>query len=63
MYSFERFMTILKKHVHNQSRPKGCMVQDWAIEKVIEFAVDYMDLQAIGKPISLHEGRLLGKGT
>jgi hypothetical protein len=63
MYSFERFMTILKKYVHNQSRPKGCMVQGWAIEKVIEFAVDYMDLQAIGKPISLHEGRLLGKGT
>jgi hypothetical protein len=39
------------------------MVQDWTIEEVIEFAVDYMDLQAIGKPISRHEGRLSGKGT
>jgi hypothetical protein len=39
------------------------MVQGWAIEEVIEFVVDYMDLQAIGKPISRHEGRLPGKGT
>jgi starvation-inducible outer membrane lipoprotein len=63
MYSFERFMTILKKYVCNQSRPGGCMVQGWATEEVIEFAIDYMDLQAIGKPISRHEGRLSGKGT
>jgi hypothetical protein len=27
MYPFERFMTILKKYVHNRSRPEGCMVQ------------------------------------
>jgi hypothetical protein len=39
------------------------MVQGWAKEEVIEFDVDYMDLQAIGKPISRHEGRLSGKGT
>jgi hypothetical protein len=39
------------------------MVQGWATKEVIEFAVDYMDLQAIGKPISRHEGRLSGKGT
>jgi hypothetical protein len=58
MYPFERFMTILKKYVHNQSRPEGCMVQGWATEEV-----DYMDLQAIGKPISRHEVRLSRKGT
>jgi hypothetical protein len=39
------------------------MVQGWATEEVIEFTVDYMDLQAIDKPISRHEGRLSGKGT
>jgi hypothetical protein len=39
------------------------MVQGWATEKVIEFIVDYMDLQVIGKPISRHEGRMSGKGT
>jgi hypothetical protein len=63
MYPFERFMTVLKKCVRNRSRPKGCMVQGWAIEKVIEFDVDYMDLQAIGKPTSHHEGRMFEKGT
>jgi hypothetical protein len=39
------------------------MFQGWATEEVIEFTVDYMDLQAIGKPISHHEGHLFGKGT
>jgi hypothetical protein len=62
IYPFERFMTVLKKHVHNRSCPKGCMVQGWATDEVIEFTVDYMDLQAIGNPISHHEGRLSGKG-
>jgi hypothetical protein len=32
------------------------MVQGWAKKEVIEFTIDYMDLQAIGKPISCHEG-------
>jgi hypothetical protein len=63
MYPFEKFMTVLKKYVHNRSRPEACMAQGWAREEVIEFAVDYMDLQAIGKPISHHEGHLSRKGT
>jgi hypothetical protein len=63
MYPFERFMSVLKKYVRNQSRPKGCMVQGYATEEVIEFVIDYIDLQAIGKPISCHEGRLSKKGT
>jgi hypothetical protein len=63
IYPFARFMIVLKKNVHNQSRPKGCMVQGWATEEVIEFTIDYMDLKAIGKSISHHEGRLSGKGA
>jgi hypothetical protein len=63
MYPFERFMIILKKYVHNQSHPEGCMVKGWATDEVIKFAVDYMDLYVIGKPISRHEERLFGKGT
>jgi hypothetical protein len=39
------------------------MVQGWVTKEVIEFAVEYMDIQAIGKPILHHEGRLSGKGT
>jgi hypothetical protein len=39
------------------------MVQGYATEEVIEFAIDYMDFQSIGKPISRDEGRLSRKGT
>jgi hypothetical protein len=39
------------------------MVQGWATKEVIEFAVDYMDLQEIGKPISRLEGHLSRKET
>ena len=39
------------------------MAQGWATEEVIEFAIDYMDQNAIGKPVTRHEGRLSGKGT
>jgi hypothetical protein len=35
MYPFERFMSVLKKYVHNRSRPKGCMVQGGAKEKLL----------------------------
>jgi hypothetical protein len=48
IYPFKRFMTVLKEYVHNQSRSEGCMVQGWVTKEVIEFVVDYMDLQAIG---------------
>jgi hypothetical protein len=48
MYPFERFITILKKYVRNRSRLEGCMVQGWVTKEVIEFVVDYMDLQAMG---------------
>jgi hypothetical protein len=30
MYPFERFMTVIKKYVRNQTRPERCMVQGWA---------------------------------
>jgi hypothetical protein len=63
MYPFERFMTVLKKYVRNRSLSEGCIVQSWATEEVLDFVVDYMDIQAIDKPISCHEGRLYGKGT
>jgi hypothetical protein len=39
------------------------VVQGWATEEVNEFAIDYLDLQVIGKPISRYEGCLSGKGT
>jgi hypothetical protein len=43
------------------SRISGC--DSYAIEEVVEFCIDYMDLQPIGVPVPRHEGRMLGKGT
>jgi hypothetical protein len=63
MWAFERFMGIIKKYVRNRSRPEGSIVEGYAIEEVVEFCIDYMDLQPIGVPVPRHEGRMLGKGT
>ena len=38
------------------------MAHGWGMEEVVEFAINYIDLKAIGKPISYHEGRIKGKG-
>jgi hypothetical protein len=40
----------------------GCD-KGFVTEEVIEFVVDYMDLQDIGKPILRQEGRLSRRGT
>jgi len=58
MYPFERFMGVVKKYVHNRHRPEGCIAEGWGTEEVIEFCIDYMDLNPIGVPVSRHEGRL-----
>jgi hypothetical protein len=63
MYPSERFMTVLKKYVHNQTRQEDCVVQGYATEEVIDIAIDYMDLQSNGMAISCHEGCLSEKGT
>jgi hypothetical protein len=63
IYPCERFITVLKKCVCNRNRREGCMIHGCAIDEVIEFVVDYMDLQAISKPISHQEGRLSRKVT
>lgn len=63
MYPFERFMGVVKKYVRNRGRPEGCIAEGWATEEVIEFCIDYMDLNPIGLPVSRHEGRLRGTGT
>jgi hypothetical protein len=39
------------------------MTQGWAMGEVIEFIIDYIDLEVIIKPISRHEWRISGKQT
>jgi hypothetical protein len=64
MFSFERFMGVLKKYVHNRARPEGSISKGYLTEEVIDFCVDFVpDLNPIGLPQSRHEGRLSGKGT
>ena len=41
MFSFERFMAVLKKHVRKRSRPEGCIAKGYGTEEVIEFCVVY----------------------
>jgi hypothetical protein len=63
MFSFERFMGVLKKYVHNRTRPEGSISKGYLTEEVIEFCVDFVpDLSSIGLPQSRHERRLSGKG-
>jgi len=64
MVPLERYMAVLKKYVHNRSRPEGCIPKDYGTEEVIEFCVDFIDdLSLIGVPMLCHDGRLKGKGT
>src|SRR3954471_20729507 len=64
MFPFERFMGVLKKYVHNRTRPEGRISKGYGTEEVIEFCVDFIpDLKPIGVPESRYEGRLCGNGT
>src|SRR6266542_6389560 len=33
MYSFERYMAILKRYVQNHANPEGCMIQSYHMEE------------------------------
>ena len=58
MFSFERFMGVLKKCVHSYARPEGSIAKGYRTEEVIEFCIDFIpDLDSIGVPESWHEGR------
>ena len=42
MYTFERFMKILKGYVRNQTLPEGCIVECYIVEEGIEFYSEYL---------------------
>jgi hypothetical protein len=62
MYPLERIMTVLKKYVRNQSRPKGCMVQGWATEEAIEFTLIIWISKQLVSLFCAMMGACLGKG-
>ena len=64
MFSFERFMGVLKKYVHQRARLEGSIAEGYGTEEVIEFCVEFIsELDPIGVPESRHDRRLSGKGT
>ncbi|XP_028102256.1 uncharacterized protein LOC114301506 [Camellia sinensis] len=42
MYSFERYMKILKGYVRNRARPKGCIAECYIAEECMQFCSGYM---------------------
>jgi hypothetical protein len=63
MFSYERYLTVLKSYVQNRAHPEGSIMEGYTTEEVIECCIDYVkDGKRIGLPIPLHEGRLRGRG-
>ena len=55
-------MKILKGYVRNRYRPEGSIVEGYTTEECVEFCSSYLaNVDAIGVPISRHEGRLQGE--
>jgi hypothetical protein len=64
IYAYERFNGILKSFVRNRAYPEGSMVQEYCIEKAVEWALNYADpSNLLDVPKSRHEGRVIQKGT
>lgn len=56
MFSFERYMVILKKYVRNHSRLEASIAMGYGTEEVVEFCVELIeDLRPIRVPESSHE--------
>jgi hypothetical protein len=63
MFPYERYLAALKLYVQNRAHLDGFIMEGYTIEEVVECCADYMkDGKRIGLPISLHEGRLRGRG-
>jgi hypothetical protein len=64
MWSYEWFISVLSRYVHNRAHLEGFMIEGYSIEEVIECCQEYLKVQkGIGKLDSRHKGRLARKGT
>jgi hypothetical protein len=64
MWSYEQFISVLSRYVHNQAYPEGSMIEGYSTEEVIECCQEYLKVQiGIGNLDSRHKGRLAYKGT
>jgi hypothetical protein len=63
MFPYERYLAVLKSYVRNRAHLEGSIMEGYTTEEVVECCADYVkDGKRIGLPISLHEGRLRGRG-
>jgi hypothetical protein len=63
MFPYEWYLAFLKAYVRNRAHPKGCIMEGYTTEEVVECCVDYVkDGKRIGLLIPLHEGRVRGRG-
>ena len=64
MFPYERYMEILKSYIRNRAFPEECIMQGYAIEKALEWSINYIDPNnPICVPKSLHERKLIGVGV
>jgi hypothetical protein len=63
MFSYERYLTVLKSYVRNRVHPEGSIMEGYTTEEMIECCTDYVkDRKMIDLSITLHEGRLRVRG-
>jgi hypothetical protein len=63
MFSYERYLAVLKSYGRNRAHPEGSIMEGYTTEEVVECCTDYVkDGKRIGLPILLHEGILREKG-
>jgi hypothetical protein len=63
MFSYERYLVVLKSYVRNQAHPEGSIMEGYTTEEVVECCTDYVkNGKGIGLSIPLHECRLRGRG-
>jgi hypothetical protein len=62
IFSYERYLAVLKSYVWNRDHPEGSIMEGYTTEEVVECCADYVkDRKMIGLLIPLHEGRLRGR--
>jgi len=63
MWTYERFMSTLNRYVHNRAYPEGSMIEAYTTEEAVNCCMKYIrDVNAIGLPVPVHEGRTMGMG-
>jgi hypothetical protein len=63
MFSYERYLAVLKSYVRNRAHLEGSIMEGYTTEEVVDCCIDYIkDGKRIGLLIPLHEGRLRERG-